>query len=173
MSATKARTSSWHRGLVSGRRLFLGSCGANVKYAMKKTFLSVLGRRGFGFSDSSRGGQIGCSSRAASWFGRACSQPFGLLRAPGPSTPDAAQSRRARGRVPRRVRHTSASESVALLACAGHFVWRKRRCTLRRLGLVVGSSPAERAHAPRQPCRVCRDTAGGCHAACAQARARA
>ena len=31
---------------------------------------------------------------------RACSQPCGLLRAPGPSTPDAAQSRRVRRREP-------------------------------------------------------------------------
>jgi hypothetical protein len=94
----------------------------------------------------------GCSLRWASGCGRACSPSFGRLRAPGPSTPDAAPERAARGGgsngVFRRDSARSNTHSSTARACC--------RFESRRV-----------AHAPRQPGRSKRSKAGDCHGASA------
>ena len=75
-----------------------------------------------------------------------------MLRAPGPSTPDAAPKRAARGGgsnglTPLRLDKAPSYASTARACC------RFESC--------------ERAHAPRPPRRCRRNRAGGCHAACA------
>jgi very-short-patch-repair endonuclease len=81
--------------------------------------------------------------------------PFRRCARPGPSTPDAAPERAARG--------GGSCDCVSpSYLCLSSFDERALAARARRW-----FESCERAHAPRQPSLIPRDTAGGCHGACA------
>jgi Protein of unknown function (DUF559) len=78
---------------------------------------------------------------------------------PGPSTPDAAPERAARG--------GGSCGCVLPNRCCFPAFARTRNWLVRRLGLVVGSSHARGRTRRASPGLTRRNTAGGCHVACA------
>ena len=101
----------------------------------------------------------GCSLRWASLNGRPCSRLWRCAR-PGPSTPDAAPKRAARGAGSYGYFCRPASGLQASSRA-------QRALLVRRLGLVVGSSHARGRTRRASPVWIRHDKSGGCHGACA------